>query len=325
MTHSRLPDPTAKLDLDFSRYVQARERKQAAHMAGGVPDYAFSLDWKIRRNLDRLAPLRALAQAINAGTVPVQQALFEVHGVAVGPKQFPELHAMGVDCAERLGIGVPRLFVLQDPTPNAFTFATGHVDQIVVVTGGLLDAMNWDEVRFVIGHECGHIHNRHVVYNTLWELLTNGVARPVLERVVNLMGPAGWFFKLLNAALTVSAWYALGRWHRCAEITCDRAGLICSGDVDAALSVNGKLHLGAAGELEGFNAEEYRKQAQTYNKSLVRLFELTMSHPPGPKRTEATELFSRCEVLAAWRPELDLEGPLHSREFVDAHIEKLII
>lgn len=319
------PDPTARIPLDFERWVAGRERKQASHLVDGVPDYAFSLDLTIRRQLEAMGPLRAVASALNAGTVPIQRALHEVRGVAVSPRQLPQVHAMGVSCAERLGIGVPQIFIVQDPTLNGFTFATNDVDQLIVLTSGLVGALDPVELEFVIGHECGHIHNRHVVYNTLWELLTNVLARRILLGALATLGPAAWVAQLIAVAFTVSTTYVFGRWHRCAEITCDRAGLICCGDVDAAQRVNGRLHMGGLGHLDGFSNEEYRKQTQTYSKSWLRLMELLQSHPPGPKRAEALARYASSDVLAAWRPELRGAGPLVPQSEIDAEIEKLIL
>jgi Zn-dependent protease with chaperone function len=318
-------DPTARLSTDFPAWVAAREQRQSVHMPGGVPDYAFSLDQSIKRQLEALGPLRALAQAINAGTVPIQRALHEVQGVAVGPKQLPAVHAMGVACAEKLGIGLPQIFIVQNPALNAFTFATGEVDQLIVLTSGLVQALDPIELQYVIGHECGHIHNKHVVYNTLWEILTNKVAFQLLKGAVAWLGPAAWAAQLVALAFTVSTLYIFGRWHRCAEITCDRAGLICTGDLQGAMRVNGKLHMGGLGNLQGFDADEYRRQAQSYNKSWLRAMELLQTHPPGPKRTEAIERFSHTDTYASWRPERRAEGLLLPLSAIDAEVERLII
>lgn len=319
-----MSDPTAGISIDFGRFVQGREADFAAHVVGGVPDYAFSLDWSIRRKLDMVAPLRKLAEAMTAGTVPVQRALFEANGVAVGPTQFPQVHDMGVRCAERLGIGVPQLFVIQEPRINAFTYATGTVDQIVVLTSGLIDAADPAELLTVIGHECGHIHNRHVVYNTLWEVLTNDIARGLLSSVLRRLARASVVGLLVEAAFSAAVSALFYRWHRCAELTCDRAGLICSGDVAAARRLPGKLSLGQVGDLEGFNADAYAKQLRSFSKSTLKLTELFLTHPLGPVRTQAIDAFLDCDVLHSWRPELRTPTQ-RTREEVDDQVGKLFL
>ena len=44
--------------------------------------------------------------------------------IAVGPRQFPEIHSLGEACARRLGIGIPQIFVFPSPDLNAYTYAT---------------------------------------------------------------------------------------------------------------------------------------------------------------------------------------------------------
>jgi Zn-dependent protease with chaperone function len=315
-------DPTRRLDVDFSRWMTRRQRRQSAHLVDGIPDYAFSWDLKIRRQLEAISPLRMLAQSLSAGVVPIQRALQEASAVAVGPNQLPKIHAMGVACADRLGVGVPQIFIYQNPIMNAVTFATNDVDQLVVLTSGLVQAMDDAELQFVIGHECGHIHNRHTVYNTLWEILTNRIVLQLLGRGLAFLGPIG---TVLNAGLAVSSRLVFGRWHRCAEITCDRAGLICTPDPKAAERVNAKLHMGGIDSIEGFNAEEYQKQTRTYSKSWLRLKELLETHPPGPRRSEAIRLYQTTDVFASWRPELRQATPAVPQAQVDAEVEKLFL
>jgi Zn-dependent protease with chaperone function len=315
-------DPTLRIDVDFERWRARRQRRQAAHLVDGIPDYAFSWDLQIRRQLEAIPALRSVAQALNSGVVPIQRALREVSAVAVGPNQLPKIHGMGVACAERLGIGVPQIFIMQDPILNAFTFATGDVDQLVVLTSGLVQALDEEELQFVIGHECGHIHNRHVVYNTLWEILTNQVALGLLGRVLTVLGPLG---TLIHFGFSVSTRLVFGRWHRCAEFTCDRAGLICTPNPAAAERVNAKLHMGGIDKLEGFDPVEYERQARTYSKSWLRAKELFETHPPGPRRAEAIRRYRATDVFASWRPELRGDGPLVPQADVDAEIGKLFL
>lgn len=317
-------DPTQGISLDFPTWSAAREADFATHMRDGVPDYAFSLDWTIRRRLDKIVPLRKLAEAITAGTVPVQRALFESKAVAVGPGQFPQIHEMGVRCAETLNIGIPQIFVVQNPVMNAFTFATGEVDQIIVMTSGLVEAVNEAELLAVIGHECGHIHNRHVIYNMVWEMLTNEVARGILLELLNKLTRSSLVLYLVELVFKGAAGLLFMRWHRCAEITCDRAGLICGGSPEASRVLPGKLAMGHIGDVEGFSADAYAQQMKTWRKSALRFMELANTHPLGPIRVQAIDSFLDCDVLHSWRPELKtLEA--RSIEAVDEEIEGVFL
>lgn len=317
-------DPTQGIDLDFAGYVDARQGDFATRVTGGVPSYAFSLDWSIRRQLDKVAPLRWLAEALAASVVPYQRALREAHAVAVGPRQFPQVHAMGVACAERLGVGIPQIFIMQNPITNGFTYATGEVDQVIVLTSGLVEATSEEQLFTVIGHECGHIHNRHVIYNTVWEVLTNGLARTMLHKMLRIIGRSSTVIAIIEMLFNAGVGLLLSRWHRCAEITCDRAGLICSGDKHASRTIHGVLAAGHLGDIEGFNIDAYAEQMKTHSKSAARAMELFNTHPLGPQRVQAVEAFFDCDVLPTWRPELRAEV-LRPKDVVDADIEGMFL
>ena len=78
-----------------------------------------------------------------------------------------------------------------------------------MVHSALVDHYSDEELLTVIGHECGHIHNSHVVYLTALHYLTHmaGAVRRV-DRCSRRR-------------------VALLAWSRRAEITCDRAGMLC--------------------------------------------------------------------------------------------------
>jgi Zn-dependent protease with chaperone function len=245
-------------------------------------------------------------------------------GIAVGPRQFPEIHAVGEECARLLGIGVPQIFITNDNELNAYTYSTNDVDQIVVLTRELVEACQLPELKFIIGHECGHIHNQHTVYNTVWELVANPLASGVLAGVVKLAPGLNVLMPLLKMAANASLNYLFGRWHRSAEFTCDRAGLICCGDTKTAMSAYAKLQTGGANLLKGFNPDEYIKQMSKVSASPIRFSEMQSTHPIGPKRVEALRYFSDCETLFSWRPEMRSDAPARGRAEVDADCEKLM-
>jgi Zn-dependent protease with chaperone function len=294
-------DPTARIDVDFRRHIEGRKAFFDARCQGGIPDYAFNLDHVIRAKLNAVPLLRKMGEVALSHMVPITRQLQQMDSVAVGPKQFPEIHAMGVDCARRLGIGVPQLFVMLHPWPNAFTIATAQTDQIVVMTSGLMEALTPTQIHSVIGHECGHIHNEHVVYNTLWELLTNPLADMLVRAATGGLGPIGHYLRLLAKG---GLYLLFQRWHRCAEFTSDRAGVICCGDIDAATEAEVRLITQGAATLKGFDEEEFAKQLEGLEGSPIRFLELLKTHPIGPRRVKAMRHFSESEVLYGWRPDM---------------------
>ncbi len=170
-------NPTAALDLDFTGYIARRKQELSGHVQGSVPDYSFGMDAVLRRRLAAMGPIRSVAKLIVSATVPINRQQYLMSGVVVGPNQFPEIHVAATECAHILGIGVPQIFIVPDSSRNAFTWATDDVAPLIVITTGLIDALEPAELKFVIGHECGHIHNLHGIYNATVEILVNPLAR----------------------------------------------------------------------------------------------------------------------------------------------------
>ena len=108
---------------------------------------------------------------------------------------------------------------------------------------------------------------------------------------------------LSHAANTFLRWsvkpavLALNGWARRAEITCDRAGLICTRDLDVSIGCLVKLALGSRKLYSDVNLEEYLRPARRGAGGLGRFDELTRSHPYLPKRVAALRAVRRDDVL----------------------------
>ena len=112
----------------------------------------------------------AIAGAIVLGILGVLAALYSYYyGAAtvlsaVGareadPKQFVQLYNIVQTLSIGDGLPVPKVYIIEDPSPNAF--ATGRDPQhaAVTVTTGLLQMMNREELEGVLAHEMSHIKN----------------------------------------------------------------------------------------------------------------------------------------------------------------------
>jgi len=324
----QISNPTSHISLNFGAYLADVERTLAQRTVNGIPNYAFSLDNQLRQKIARVGIVRELARTMTALAVPEAREQYLMYGVAVGPRQYPEVHAMGEECARRLGIGIPQIFIYHDHEVNAFTIATDDAEPIVVLTSGLVESLDLAELKFVIGHECGHIHNLHSIYNLAAEMIAN----PVMQSLFNQVAKAGMAVQLIQTVshlqLIASAMQGALRlfflhWSRCAEITCDRAGLICVGDLPTAQLALAKLVVGHAHKLQGFNIDEFVAQLQR-STSPMRLMELFADHPLIPRRIEALRLYATCATLFDWRPEMRGDAPALSHEEADQRCEQLI-
>src|SRR5947208_1305527 len=193
--------------------------------------------------------------------------------VKVTVKQFPRIAKLAESCAETLRIPVPTIYVSPNiGSLNAHTFGTAE-DPYIVLNAALIDHLSEPELLDVIGHECGHIQNNHVVYMTTLFFLT---------RAANMF--LRWSVK--------PAVMALNAWARRAEVTCDRSGLICTRDLDASVGCLVKLAVGSRKLYSDINLDEYLAQMEEANRGPGRLDELLRTHPYLPKRVAALRLFA---------------------------------
>jgi Zn-dependent protease with chaperone function len=290
-------NPTLEVPLDFDAYCDVKEARFSEHLTNGVPDYAFSMDQQLRQRLNAMGPLRSMCKSMLSMVVPLMKQQLAMKAVAVGPNQYPEIYRMGEECARILGIGVPQIYVEKSNVFNAYAIAVDDNASVVVLYSYLIEHMTPEELMFIIGHECGHLHNLHGMYNTLANILMNAGANALLQ---GLAGGGMVPIAMLAQVLKLGIMSVMGSWSRCAEITCDRAGLICCKDAKASQTALSKLASG----MDNVNLEELRKQVSTIKRSVLRFQEWQMSHPLVPKRVEAVHLFSQCETLFKWHPEM---------------------
>ncbi len=89
----------------------------------------------------------------------------------VTKEQYPQLFAMVESLAKRAKIPTPKIGISELPIPNAFAFGRGIGDGRVCVTQGILNLLNEEELKAVIGHELAHIKNRDVLTITLLSVI----------------------------------------------------------------------------------------------------------------------------------------------------------
>jgi heat shock protein HtpX len=85
----------------------------------------------------------------------------------VSEKEAPELHRTVAELAQRAGLPKPKVGISQLAIPNAFAFGKTQRDGRVCVTQGILNLLNKDELKAVLGHELSHIKHRDMVIITL--------------------------------------------------------------------------------------------------------------------------------------------------------------
>ena len=222
--------------------------------------------------------------------------------VKVGPQCYASLYRLLERCCEILSLPVPDLYVTTRPVMNAYS--AGHRRTCVVLHSALVDGMTADELSFVLGHELGHLKCGHSVYRQLGDLLLKS-----WEAASSLIPIPG--LGLLRIPLILAFW----EWYRRAEFTCDRAGLLCVQDSEAALSALGKLAGRVAGLEEEFSTDAMVEQAQAHHEVnklvqvMVILNNAQNSHPFVPVRLRELRIYSQsAEYRRALRGEYDRDA-----------------
>jgi Zn-dependent protease with chaperone function len=195
--------------------------------------------------------------------------LFLASSVRATQEQFPQLHQLLLDGASILDLPeVPELFISQDPIPNAM--ALGSDKPFIVLTTGLVDLLDTEELRFVIGHELGHVLSGHTVYRTMLYKLTQLAAR------------VAWFaIAYIGLKVFVTA---LEEWYRKSELSCDRAGLLAG--QDPAAGRRALMKTAGGSRMSELSHDEFLRQAEEYDavadvrESVIKLLMLLgATHP----------------------------------------------
>ncbi len=217
------------------------------------------------------AVLKTISGAIGERSV---RLLYLATAIRVSPRQFPHIHQLLNECATTLDLQpIPELYVQRDPVPSAMTI--GLDKPIIVVSTGLLDLVDDEGLRFVIGHEVGHVLSGHAVYRTM------------LLQLIDIASSIQW--------LPIGAWgvramiLGLNEWFRKSELSGDRAGLLCSQDAGAALRVHASM--AGAQDPDEMDVSAFLDQAEEYQSSgdlrdsLIKILQISgQSHPLAAQR-----------------------------------------
>ncbi len=214
-----------EIDFSFRRYVAGRTGAAAARAREGAA-YAYAGDAKVRARLDAIRPVTLAVEATLRRWQAVEKPLMLASAVKVSQAQFARVFALAARCAETLRVPVPAVYVSSAPAfvPDVGAHVLGTTDDPAIVLGGsavdrLHDA---DLLATVLGRACGQIQNDHTRYLTALHFLRH--ADSLFVR---------WTAK--------PATLALQAWVRRADVTGDRAGLLCARDLDAALRAVAQL------------------------------------------------------------------------------------
>lgn len=170
--------------------------------------------------------------------------------IRVDHRQHPRVHRIFAEAGSTLDISeLPELYVEFSPLINAS--CVGMSTPFIVLSSRSVELLDEEELRYILGHELGHLMSGHAVYRTMMLILTRMAANLAWLPVGSLA---------LRAIIV-----ALMEWWRKAELSADRAGLLAGQDPAAALRAHMKLAGG--GDLSEIDTAAFLEQAAEYDRS----------------------------------------------------------
>lgn len=270
------------VDFDFPRWLAARRGAMEQQAREGAA-YAYGGERAFRRTLQMARPVTiALEATTRLWRDSARQELLTGSAKPTDDryaKVLGRVHEAAKAAGAGLRVRVPVIFGMPETKLGIKALGTDDSPHLVVSLA-LAAELDDKELVAAIGHELGHIQNFHIFYATALHYLTHSAAFFVR-----------WIVQ--PAIMTLQAW------SRRAEVTCDRAALLASRDLDKTLTSIVKLSLGLD-KGTAFDAAEYLKAPPDPKQGVVgRYGELFRSHPNVAKRVAALRLFADSALYAS--------------------------
>jgi len=268
--------------------VDGSDRIRFPHLAAEA--FISETDQIALNNLQRVPLLPLVLRKFHEHAVDhVLYAFNSSESVRCSPRQFPTLYGFLREGCEILDLPEPELYVRYSPRYNAYT--AGIQRTFVVLESSLVNDFTDEELRYVIGHELGHIKCAHVLYQMVGRMLL---------QLIELLGRSTLGLGQVASLALVSAFL---EWMRQAEISCDRAGLLVCQNPQAAFSAIMKLGCGSTRFDGEMNVEAFQEQARNHSEStgadgmgralLFLLYSWYLDHPQVVYRAKALDEWHR--------------------------------
>lgn len=170
-------------------------------------------------------------------------------------------------------------YVTNSPEVNAFALAATEEGEanIININSGLIEKMDDDELRFIIGHEIGHLISKNAI----------------ISRLIRFVFPD-------PDKIPVLLYHKINLWNKLAELTADRYGFIASPKLEKCVSNFFKLSSGLDPQRIKFDYKAYLAE----NEKIIAYFKESRgqnlaSHPINPIRIKALVLFNESELYKA--------------------------
>jgi heat shock protein HtpX len=180
----------------------------------------------------------------------------------------PQFYAMVGELAQRAGLPMPRVYLINQQQPNAFATGRDPEHAAVAATTGILQLLSARELRGVMAHELAHVRHRDILISTISATMAGAIS--ALANFAMLFGgrsqdgrPANPLAGLLVALLApMAASLIQMAISRAREYEADKGGAAISGDPHALADALGKIQMYAEGRVPLGPAEAHPETAQ---------------------------------------------------------------
>ena len=216
------------------------------------------------------------------------------HAQEVDASTAPQFHRMVQELAQRAGLPMPRVYLIQEDAPNAFATGRNPQNAAVAATTGILRVLSERELRGVMAHELAHVKHRDILISTISATMAGAISmlanfamifggrdsegrphNPIVGLLVMLLAPLA--ASLIQMAIS-----------RSREFEADRGGAEISGDPQALAAALQKIQRYA----QGMPMEAAERHPETAQMMIMNplsgggLRGLFSTHPSTEERVE---------------------------------------
>ncbi|MBR4554690.1 MAG: hypothetical protein IKO27_03755 [Ruminococcus sp.] len=298
-------NPLLDIDTGFRSYLNAYTRSFENHKIGGQLDYAFESDYAVRQKISGLGGWGRLSRAVATADISAEAKHLFMKCDQAGALKYPDIYKTVKKCAERLELNLPIVFIRTDiGKPLVYSLVSDIIDPCIVVSDWVVNMCDPDEIDLLIGSECGRLQNDHTLYN--WAFTYLNYNKDVYVPVE----------RSYKSAVSNQLVCSLIEWVKYADVTADRAGMICMDKpgrfCEVICSIYNKGYVDFFGrKASSLDASKLSELTKGYSALNARALRADPSLKELERRIVAANEFLTCDLLFNWRR--DLEKPVGQR------------
>jgi Zn-dependent protease with chaperone function len=220
--------------------------------------------------------LKLLIEARIINAADSYSKVFDSYNFKITKEMTPRLFDLCNDVKDTLQFSDKiDFFIINSPEMNAFALPSNYKEHPhrIALNSTIIDKMDDDELRFVVGHEIGHLVTRTYKISQMMNFLFQ-------NKEPNLILRQKYMF-----------------WEKLCELSSDRFGLIANKNIEKAISSFFKLISGLPKNIIDFDLNEFVKHNRNYLETHINEISAQyITHPIPSLRVIALDIFSRSEV-----------------------------